>query len=47
MFLHFPGKSKDEAFVLGHEIADAVTNMFPYPMKLKFEKVSHNKIITI
>ncbi|GFO03605.1 DNA polymerase zeta catalytic subunit-like [Plakobranchus ocellatus] len=39
LFIHFPGRSKDEAFTLGHEIADAVTAMFPSPMKLKFEKV--------
>ncbi|RUS90759.1 hypothetical protein EGW08_001470, partial [Elysia chlorotica] len=39
LFIHFPGKSKDEAFTLGHEIADAVTAIFPSPMKLKFEKV--------
>ncbi|XP_012939593.1 uncharacterized protein LOC101853172 isoform X2 [Aplysia californica] len=39
LFIHFPGRSKDEAFVLGQEIADAVTAMFPSPMKLKFEKV--------
>ncbi|GFS12492.1 DNA polymerase zeta catalytic subunit-like [Elysia marginata] len=39
LFIHFPGRTKDEAFVIGHEIADAVTAMFPSPMKLKFEKV--------
>ncbi|KAL8581748.1 hypothetical protein ACOMHN_043166 [Nucella lapillus] len=39
LFIRLPGRSKDEAFVLGQEIADAVTNMFPKPMKLKFEKV--------
>lgn len=43
MFIHFPGRSKDEAFVLGQEIADAVTAMFPKPMKLRFEKVSPAK----
>lgn len=40
MFVHFPGRSKDEAFVLGQEIADAVTAMFPSPIKLRFEKVT-------
>lgn len=35
-----PGRSKDEAFLLGNEIADAVTARNPKPMKLKFEKVS-------
>ncbi|XP_041353976.1 LOW QUALITY PROTEIN: uncharacterized protein LOC121371842 [Gigantopelta aegis] len=39
MFILLKGRSKDEAFVVGQEIADAVTNMFPKPMKLKFEKV--------
>ncbi|CAL1531888.1 unnamed protein product [Lymnaea stagnalis] len=39
MFIHLPGRSKEEAFKIGHEIADAVTAMFPKPMKLRFEKV--------
>ena len=39
LFILLPGRSKDEAFVIGQEIADAVTDMFPKPMKLKFEKV--------
>ncbi|XP_050394966.2 DNA polymerase zeta catalytic subunit [Patella vulgata] len=39
LFIEMKGKSKDEAFVIGQEIADAVTNMYPKPMKLKFEKV--------
>lgn len=33
------GKSKDEAFKIGHQIAKKVTEMFPKPIKLKFEKV--------
>ena len=41
MFILLKGRSKDEAFVVGQEIADAVTNMFPKPMKLRFEKVMH------
>lgn len=39
LFLHFSGKSKDQAFDIGNEIAEAVTNMNPQPVKLKFEKV--------
>ena len=39
LFIKLPGRSKDEAFVTGQEIADTITNMFPKPMKLKFEKV--------
>jgi DNA polymerase zeta len=36
-----PGKTKEEAFALGHEIADTITAMNPAPIKLKFEKVIH------
>lgn len=39
LFLHFPGKTKDQAFDLGQEIAQTVTGMNPEPVKLKFEKV--------
>jgi DNA polymerase zeta len=34
-----PGKSKEDAFRIGHEIADAITARNPKPMKMKFEKV--------
>lgn len=40
LFVHLPGRSKDEAFVIGKEIAAAVTAANPKPMKLKFEKVA-------
>ena len=33
------GRSKEEAFRIGQEIADAVTESNPKPIKLKFEKV--------
>ena len=39
MFLLMKGRSKAEAFKIGQEIADTVTEMFPKPIKLKFEKV--------
>lgn len=39
LFVHLPGRTKDEAFRIGNEIAQAVTDMNPKPIKLKFEKV--------
>lgn len=45
LFIYFPGKSKQEAFELGHEIADTITAMNPSPIKLKFEKVYHPSIL--
>lgn len=33
-----PGKSKEDAFRIGHEIADAITARNPKPIKMKFEK---------
>jgi DNA polymerase zeta len=39
LFVYLPGKTKDEAFRIGNEIADTITSMNPYPVKLKFEKV--------
>lgn len=39
LFVYFPGKSKDDAFKIGKRIAQAITDHFPDPIKLKFEKV--------
>ncbi|XP_015117259.1 uncharacterized protein LOC107041289 [Diachasma alloeum] len=39
LFILAPGKSKDEAFKIGYEMAEAVTADNPSPIKLKFEKV--------
>ena len=39
LFVYLRGRSKDEAFDIGTEIAKAVTDMNPRPVKLKFEKV--------
>lgn len=39
LFVYLPNKTKDQAFRLGYEIADAVTKRNPVPIKLKFEKV--------
>ncbi|XP_014475827.1 PREDICTED: DNA polymerase zeta catalytic subunit isoform X2 [Dinoponera quadriceps] len=45
IFVLVPGKSRDEAFVIGEEIADAVTAANPPPVKLKFEKVLQPSIL--
>ena len=39
LFVYLPGKTKDDAFRLGREIADHITSLNPSPVKLKFEKV--------
>jgi DNA polymerase zeta len=39
LFIYLKGRTKDEAFDIGSEIAKMVTNMNPRPVKLKFEKV--------
>ncbi|PWN52328.1 putative catalytic subunit of DNA polymerase zeta UPR-1 [Violaceomyces palustris] len=39
LFIYLPGRTKDDAFEIGHEIAEVVTSMNPHPVKLKFEKV--------
>ncbi|KAF7960540.1 hypothetical protein EAE96_000220 [Botrytis aclada] len=41
LFVYLKGRSKDEAFDIGNEIAKTVTDMNPRPVKLKFEKVYH------
>ena len=39
LFVYLKGRTKDEAFDIGQEIASTVTKMNPRPVKLKFEKV--------
>ncbi|PBP17118.1 DNA polymerase zeta catalytic subunit, partial [Diplocarpon rosae] len=39
IFVYLKGRTKDQAFDIGEEIAKTVTNMNPRPIKLKFEKV--------
>ncbi|OJJ34165.1 hypothetical protein ASPWEDRAFT_173588 [Aspergillus wentii DTO 134E9] len=41
LFVYLKGRTRDEAFDIGEEIAKAVTDMNPRPVKLKFEKVYH------
>lgn len=40
VFVYLIGKTKDQAFRIGQDIADTITAMNPAPVKLKFEKVS-------
>ncbi|KAH8553586.1 DNA polymerase zeta catalytic subunit [Umbelopsis sp. PMI_123] len=39
VFVYLPGRSRDEAFTIGNDIADTITRLNPVPVKLKFEKV--------
>ncbi|KAI0047841.1 hypothetical protein FA95DRAFT_1492015 [Auriscalpium vulgare] len=39
LFIYLLGKTKEQAFRIGHDIADTVTKLNPAPVKLKFEKV--------
>lgn len=39
LFIYLKGRTRDQAFDIGNEIAKAVTDMNPRPIKLKFEKV--------
>ena len=41
LFVYVKGRTRADAFKIGDEIAKAVTDMNPRPVKLKFEKVYH------
>ena len=41
LFVYLKGRTRDDAFKIGDEIAKAVTDTNPRPVKLKFEKVYH------
>ncbi|KAE8354241.1 hypothetical protein BDV28DRAFT_156340 [Aspergillus coremiiformis] len=45
LFVYLKGRTRDEAFDIGEEIANAVTEINPSPVKLKFEKVYHPCIL--
>lgn len=47
LFVKLHGKSRNDAFKIGAEIADAVTAANPTPVKLKFEKVLHPCILQV
>jgi DNA polymerase zeta len=41
LFVYLKGRTREQAFDIGEEIAAAITNVNPRPVKLKFEKVYH------
>ncbi|XP_012150991.1 DNA polymerase zeta catalytic subunit isoform X2 [Megachile rotundata] len=45
LFILLPGRSREDAFDIGAEIADTVTAANPPPVKLKFEKVLQPSIL--
>lgn len=45
LFIYLPGKSREEAFTIGHDMANAVTSRNPVPIVLKFEKVYHPSLL--
>lgn len=47
LFIYLPGKTKDQAFRIGQDMADSITQMNPAPIKLKFEKVSNKSYNTL
>lgn len=47
LFVLVPGRSRKDAFKIGEEIAAAVTNDNPYPVKLKLEKIYQPSILQV
>lgn len=47
VFVLLPGRNRQEAFEIGDQIANAVTQSNPLPVKLKFEKVYHPCILQV
>jgi len=45
LFIHLKGRTREQAFAIGEEIAEAVTKANPRPVKLKFEKVYHSCVL--
>lgn len=45
MFVLVPGRTREDAFRIGAEIADAVTAANPHPVKLKLEKIYQPSIL--
>ncbi len=41
LFVYLKGRTRDQAFDIGEDIAQTITKMNPRPVKLKFEKVYH------
>lgn len=46
LFVHLEGKTRDQAFTIGTEMAERITAMNPRPVKLKFEKVYHPCVLS-
>jgi len=40
LFVYLHGRSREEAFDIGEDIAQTITKMNPKPIKLKFEKAA-------
>lgn len=45
LFVSLPGRTKEEAFTIGNEMAVAISAQNPIPVKLQFEKVYHPCIL--
>jgi DNA polymerase zeta len=45
VFVSVPGRSKEDAFKIGREIADYITSKSPAEVVLKFEKVYESSIL--
>ncbi|KIX05146.1 uncharacterized protein Z518_06018 [Rhinocladiella mackenziei CBS 650.93] len=41
LFVYLKGRTREQAFDIGEDIAETITKMNPRPIKLKFEKVYH------
>ncbi|ETN43371.1 uncharacterized protein HMPREF1541_02530 [Cyphellophora europaea CBS 101466] len=41
LFVYLKGRTREQAFDIGEDIAETITRMNPRPVKLKFEKVYH------
>lgn len=44
LFIYLRGKTKEQAFRIGYDMAETITAMNPAPVKLKFEKVGSDLI---
>lgn len=47
LFILLKGKTREDAFKIGQEMADVVTQANPPPVKLKFEKVLQPSILQV
>lgn len=45
VFVYLPGRSRQEAFRIGNDIAATITQSNPAPVRLRFEKVYHPGIL--